>query len=378
MQRLNNMLMIGSTGPNTGKTKLACRLIKKFCPEKDIIGIKVTTIKEKDGQCPRGGQGCGVCSSLEGDCLITEETNPGSKKDTGKLLKAGAKKVFWLRVLKDHLKEGIKAVLDKTGTGSALICESNSLRTVAEPGIFLMVTNNRQQSWKKTAAAVKDHIDQTVTADFNINCIKLFENKWFIERQAGAIILAGGQSKRLGKDKAIVPIHGKAMIEHIYDQLLARFAQVIISTGKDSSYNFLDARLVTDEISGRGPLQGIASALKACEYETNFVTGCDIPEIDMSILNQMFRYAGDNYDAIVPRSARERPEPLFALYKKRILPIIEKSLCAGERRIINALRGCKVKYLDLKDDHKLININTMDDYLNFLKREKDGNISRCS
>jgi len=373
MQRIDNMLMIGSTGPNAGKTSLACRLIKRFCAEKDIIAIKVTTIKAKDGQCPRGGQGCGVCSSLEGDYLITEETNPDSKKDTSKLLKAGAEKVFWLRVLKDHLNEGLNTLLNKIESDSALICESNSLRNAAEPGVFLMVTNNRQKAWKKTAAAVKNYIDRTVTADFDIDDVKLLENKWLIKRKAAAIILAGGQSKRLGQNKAHLLINGDTLLEHIYKQLQPCFAQVIISTDKDSSHNFSTARLVSDEISGLGPLQGIASALKASEYEINFVTACDIPQIDMSLVNKMMRYA-DDYDAVLPMSVPGKPEPLFAIYKKIILPDIERSLSSGKRRIIEPLDKCKVKYLDLEGDHQLVNINTMDDYIEFLNRKKDGNI----
>jgi len=75
MFKLDGMLMIGSAGSNVGKTELACTLLRKFSKTSDIIGIKVTTIKDKDGQCPRGGEGCGVCSSLEGVYCITEELN---------------------------------------------------------------------------------------------------------------------------------------------------------------------------------------------------------------------------------------------------------------------------------------------------------------
>ena len=66
MLKLDGMLMIGSASSNLGKTELACTLLRKFSKNRDIIGIKVTTIKDKESQCPRGGEGCGVCSSLEG------------------------------------------------------------------------------------------------------------------------------------------------------------------------------------------------------------------------------------------------------------------------------------------------------------------------
>jgi hypothetical protein len=63
MRKLHNMLMIGSAGANVGKTELACAIIRRFCKSNPLIGIKVTTIQAKDGQCPRGGVGCGVCRS---------------------------------------------------------------------------------------------------------------------------------------------------------------------------------------------------------------------------------------------------------------------------------------------------------------------------
>ena len=78
MIKLGGMLMIGSSGTNVGKTELACALLGKFGRNRNIIGIKVTTIRDKDGRCPRGGRGCGVCSSLEGEYCITEETTPPS------------------------------------------------------------------------------------------------------------------------------------------------------------------------------------------------------------------------------------------------------------------------------------------------------------
>ena len=98
MFKLDEMLMIGSAESNVGKTELACALLRKFSKSCNITGIKVTTIKDEDGRCPRGGEGCGVCSSLEGVYHITEELNRNSGKDTARLLAAGASRVFWLRV----------------------------------------------------------------------------------------------------------------------------------------------------------------------------------------------------------------------------------------------------------------------------------------
>jgi len=106
MIHVHNMIMIGATGRNTGKTEMACRLIKKFISSYTVIALKVTTIKETDGKCPRGGEGCGVCSALDGSYLLTEEGTDNPQKDTGKMRAAGAHKVYWLRVKKECLSKG--------------------------------------------------------------------------------------------------------------------------------------------------------------------------------------------------------------------------------------------------------------------------------
>jgi len=196
MIKLDKMLMIGSAGSNVGKTELACALLNKFSKNYNIVGIKVTTIKDKDGQCPRGGEGCGVCSSLEGNFCITEETNKSSGKDTSRLLAAGANRVFWIRVLKEHLVEGITALLDIIGPDAVSICESNSLRQVVEPGLFLMARKNDSNAWKSSAVDVIKYADRIVVSDgssFDLapDRIKLADGKWTLVEKATAIIMAG-------------------------------------------------------------------------------------------------------------------------------------------------------------------------------------------
>lgn len=92
--------MVGAADRKAGKTKFACSLIERFGSQCNIIGIKVTAVEKADGSCPRGGSGCGVCSSLKGHLYITEETNSQADKDTCRMFAAGAARVFWLRVLK--------------------------------------------------------------------------------------------------------------------------------------------------------------------------------------------------------------------------------------------------------------------------------------
>ena len=371
MIKLDGMLMIGSAGANIGKTELACALIKKFNKNKPIIGIKVTTIKAKDGQCPRGGQGCGVCSSLEGNFCITQETDADSGKDTARLLAAGAAKVFWLRVMKTHLKEGLADLLDKIGPDAVSLCESNSLRQVVKPGLFLMVRGKEPRMWKSSADAVKKYADKVVVSDgssfdFDIGRIKLLGGKWVMQEQATAIIMAGGDSRRMGMDKSVLAINGKPMVEIIAEQLRTSFSQTLISANDAEKFAFLGLQIVPDRIQGQGPLMGIASALEASANEVNFVVACDIPHIDLTYVRKMLSRA-KGADIVIPRSRDKEYEPLFAVYNKSALEAINKVLRTGGRKISDVFTRCKVSYIELKADC-FTNLNTRAEYEEFCKK----------
>ncbi len=378
MQKLEGMLLIGSAGANVGKTELACAIIRKLGKSNPLIGIKVTTVQAKDGQCPRGGAGCGVCSSLDGNFVITEETNRTSDKDTSGLLRAGASRVLWLRVIKTHLQEGLKALLGIIGPDAVSVCESNSLRQVVEPGLFLMVRTRGQKTWKGSARRVKEHADRIITSDdsgfdFDAGRIKLVGRKWAIQEEATAIIMAGGDSTRIGRDKSMLPVGGKPMVQHICDLLRPHFDQVLISGNDPSKYGFLDVEVVPDRVAGWGPLMGIASALRASAYDVNFIVACDIPEFNIGLVRRMVRQVR-GFDAAVPRTGRSRYEPLFAVFKKSALDSIERALSSGKTRVMDGLAGCNVKYIDLAADERPGNINTMADYRELIERQKHDDV----
>ena len=368
MTRLDRMLMIGSAGTNTGKTELACALIRKFSKSNDIAGIKVTTIKAKDGQCPRGGQGCGVCSSLDGDFCITEESESNRDKDTARLLAAGASRVFWLRVMKTHLKEGLAALTRIIGPDAVSVCESNSLRQVVEPGLFLMVKGRNLKTWKSSARAVRRYADRIVVAggqsfDFDLEQIKLNGGKWTIEEKATAIIMAGGDSSRMGADKSMLPIKGRPLIEHICEQLRGTFGQILISTNEVEKLAFLGFEIIPDKTPGQGPLMGIASALEGSANELNFVVSCDIPHIELWFVRRMLSEA-KAVDVVIPTTGDEKYEPLFAVYCKSALEAINEVLDAGRRKISDVFARCNVKYIELEAE-RFVNLNTMAEYEEF-------------
>ena len=367
--------MIGAMGRNTGKTEFACSLIRKFCSEHNVIGIKVTPVDKADGICPRGGKGCGVCTSLNSNYNITEETDSLPNKDTCRMLAAGAKKVFWVRSLRTHLAEATDALLAVIDNDAVLVCESNSLRGIVEPGLFFIVKGRGGQKCRESAKKVIEHADRIISFDgekFDIDPdeIELIDGRWADKMEATAIIMAGGDNSRMGRDKSMLPIKSKPVIEHIFEQLRPHFNQILISSNDTAKHAFLGIEVVPDGIVGKGPLMGIASTLKASANEVNFVIACDIPEVDIALVRMMVR-AIDDFDVVMPRVGESKFEPLFSVYRKSILGLLENALSAGKTKIIDPLVDCKVKYIDFSESQiqALANLNTMDDYHKFIGRK---------
>ncbi len=169
------MILIGSTARNSGKTTLAISIINKYKLSRPVVALKVTTIQEKNGKCIRGGEGCGVCSSLKGNFEITEELNSANNKDTSLLLAAGAEKVYWLKTLKNNMYEGFEAFITQIPKNTLIVCESNSLRKVVNPGVFVMIKNAKDSQMKKSASEVIDQADIIIENNFNDNFEKVIK-----------------------------------------------------------------------------------------------------------------------------------------------------------------------------------------------------------
>ncbi len=159
------MLLLGATGRNLGKTTLACRLIRETAAGGAVVALKVTVIRDERAGCPRGGAGCGVCGALDGEFQLTEETRPGADKDTRRMLAAGARRVWWLRVRREALAAGIEALRACIEPNTPVVCESNSLRLACRPGLFVMIRDGHGGQVKATAGAVLSLADLLLSSD---------------------------------------------------------------------------------------------------------------------------------------------------------------------------------------------------------------------
>jgi molybdopterin-guanine dinucleotide biosynthesis protein A len=185
---------------------------------------------------------------------------------------------------------------------------------------------------------------------------------------ATAIIMAGGDSTRMKTDKTQLTVAGKPLVEHVLEQLRPHFTEILISAKTALSYQFPGIEVVPDERPALGPLVGIVSALKTSRHDRNFVQACDIPETDMDLVREMLA-AVSGHHAVTPRNPDGSCEPLFAVYDKSVLPIMEEMLARGQRSVHKVFGLCDAAYLDLPDDRKIMNLNTMEDYRAFVEND---------
>jgi molybdopterin-guanine dinucleotide biosynthesis protein A len=234
---------------------------------------------------------------------------------------------------------------------------------------------------------VRKHADRIVVSDgsgfdFDLDRIKLADGKWTMQAQATAVIMAGGESSRMGIDKSMLQIDGRLMIARICEQLRGCFDQILISANEADKFAFLGFEVVADKVPGQGPLMGIASALEASANELNFVVACDIPDIDIGCVRRMLTQAIENQaDIVIPTTRRREAsktekrnerycEPLFAVYRRSALGAINKVLSSGGHKISDVFALCKVEYIKLDGAEWLVNINTMAEYEEYWKKCK--------
>ena len=157
------------------------------------------------------------------------------------------------------------------------------------------------------------------------------------------IILAGGESRRMGRDKAFLDLAGKTLIEHVLGIFRELFERTIIVTRRPERFRSLPAEVVPDALDAPGPLTGIYSGLLCSADDLNFVAACDMPFLQAGLIRFM-QEVSEGRDAVVPL-VNGMPEPLHAVYRRGILPVVEASLKSGERRIYPLFDRIAVRYL---------------------------------
>lgn len=189
------------------------------------------------------------------------------------------------------------------------------------------------------------------------------------------VILAGGPSSRMGRNKALLPWKGATVIEEVYRKMSAIFHEVILVTNHPEAYAFLPCRKVPDIFPGLGCLAGIHSGLRHSAASHIFAVACDMPCLEEKAVRYLLSIREEG-DAVVPEGELG-PEPLHAVYGAGVVPAIEEALTSGERRIrsiFEAIRVRKVPMMELAEFtpglRSFRNINTPEDYSRLAAEEE--------
>jgi molybdopterin-guanine dinucleotide biosynthesis protein A len=171
------------------------------------------------------------------------------------------------------------------------------------------------------------------------------------------IILAGGKSTRMGEDKGFISFNGKRLIEYSID-LLRDYCNTMIISSNNKAYRCFGYQVVSDEISGVGPVSGVASALKNTPCEWNFILGCDMPFLDGRLLYRILQ-ASENTRGVIPVH-NGLMEPLAALYHSSLYTFFSTAIAEGNFSLKTILQ----KSPDLLEDNPKLfsNLNSPDDF----------------
>lgn len=181
------------------------------------------------------------------------------------------------------------------------------------------------------------------------------------------VVLAGGQSRRLGRDKRLEPIGGQPLIRRVIDRVSGLADEVLVVVADPAAAESLPLgswhRSAPDIYPGKGSLGGIFSGVTSARHEWSLVVACDMPFLNIELLRLMLSLR-DGVDAVVP-VLEGRPEPTHALYSKACLPHIEDRLKADDLKISRFYDQVRVHYvpeekIDTLDPERLsfFNVNS--------------------
>lgn len=208
-----------------------------------------------------------------------------------------------------------------------------------------------------------------------------------LETSVVGAVLAGGASRRLGQDKALVPCSGKALVLHPFEALQEVLSEVVVVTVPGRSYDHLGVPVVHDLFEGQGPLAGIHAALEWAASRPVFAVACDLPFVNAELVRHVagwsaaqkaFTSRGDESGgAARARIAvwEGRRQPLFGLYSASCRDRLETRLREGRLEAWRFLDAIETEWvpitpgLDFYRPDLLANINSQSDLQQIIPEE---------
>ncbi|CVI71664.1 putative molybdenum cofactor guanylyltransferase [Clostridiales bacterium CHKCI001] len=175
-------------------------------------------------------------------------------------------------------------------------------------------------------------------------------------------ILTGGKNRRMnGKKKLFLEYEGKPFYQHIV-QAFHSFSTIYLSVDCVEPYEMVGLPMIVDTYPNLGPIGGIYSGLKVCKEDALFVTACDMPLINETAVREVIEQY-QNRKTLTIIGTNHQIHPLFGIYPKTILPIIEEMIREKNYRVMNLLDFTEVSVVQLKNNSRIAeNINTVNEY----------------
>jgi molybdopterin-guanine dinucleotide biosynthesis protein A len=185
-----------------------------------------------------------------------------------------------------------------------------------------------------------------------------------------SIILAGGGSSRLGRDKASEPVNGRPLLQWVAERLEQVAAEIVVVRAAGQLLPSIETRrplkVAEDILQGRGPLAGIHSGLQSASDDLSIAVGCDMPLLCVPLLQHLCQLA-KGYDVVMPTRGGQ-PQPLHAVYRRSCVEAIGEELRAGRLKVISFLGAVRVRYVGEEEWARydgeglsFFNVNTEDD-----------------
>jgi len=195
------------------------------------------------------------------------------------------------------------------------------------------------------------------------------------------VIQAGGQSSRMGQDKALKTFLGRPLIQRVVDRMKPIADEIIITTNQPAGYEFLDLRLVPDLKPGRGALGGLYTAVASAAFPLVAVVACDMPFASLVFFEGACEIMNREGVDVVIAKTDEGYEPLHALYRRETcLPAIEAAISADQWKVISWFPQVKVRTLTVEEAKSLDpsglcfwNLNTPEEFIEAEQRAGQAN-----
>jgi len=186
------------------------------------------------------------------------------------------------------------------------------------------------------------------------------------------VVLAGGKSRRMGRDKLELSLDGKTLLESAVSRFKQSFEHVYLSVADADKYPGIDVQRIVDIIPGAGPMSGLHAALTTLPDDGVFLAAADLPYANPIAAKHLIELCGKS-DACAIRLPDGKLEPLFGYYRKSVLAHCESLISVGEYRMTVLLTDVSTRFADpcelgdLWDENLIVNVNYPKDFEKLLE-----------